>query len=175
VPTHAVGCVTLEPVPSERRRILDALMQLYLHDFSEYAPLGTPYGEVDEEGRFTHPALDAYWQEPGWRPFLVRADGSIAGFALVNRWSALDRPLDHAVAEFFTLRKYRLAHVGTCAAQLLFDRLPGRWEVPVAAYNQGAILFWRAVASKMRVRVEEHDGDGQRWQGPVLCFATEVP
>jgi hypothetical protein len=28
-------------------------MQLYLHDFSEYAPLGTNYGEVNEEGRST--------------------------------------------------------------------------------------------------------------------------
>lgn len=175
MPTHAVDCVALEQVPSERRCLLDALMQLYLHDFSEHAPLGSPHGEVDEDGRFAYPALDAYWREPGLLPFLVRADGCVAGFALVNRWSALERPLDHAVAEFFTLRKYRLARVGTRAARLLFDRLPGRWEVPVAAYNQGAILFWRAVARKMRVRVEERGGDGQRWRGPVLCFAAGAP
>ena len=50
-------------------------------------------------------------------PFAVRADGHTAGFVLVNRWSALDQPLDYAVAEFFVLRKYRRAGVGTCSAR----------------------------------------------------------
>lgn len=125
MPSHAVEHVTLEQVPAERRQVLDALMQLYLHDFSEHAPLGSVHGEVDEEGRFTYAFLATYWQEPGRVPFLVRADNR---FVLVNRWSALDRPLDSAVAEFFVLRKYRLAHVGMRAAHLVFGRLLGRWE-----------------------------------------------
>ncbi len=103
-------------------------------------------------------------------PFVVRADGRIAGFALVNRWSALGQPLDHAVAEFFVLRKYRRAGVGTRAAHLVFRRMRGRWEVPIAAYNQEAVPFWRSVARSLPVRAEEHAGDGQRWAGPVLCF-----
>ena len=105
---------------------------------------------------------EGHWWEPGRLPFLVRADGVVAGFALVHWWSALDKPLDHAVAEFFTLRKYRRAHVGTRAAQFLFDRLPGRWEVPVAAYNQGAILFWRAVAPWRSAQMTSS------WQLPIL-------
>lgn len=169
---RAIGHVEVEPVPHQRRHVLDALMQPYLHDFSEHAPLGTPHGEADEDGRFAHPPLDAYWGEPGWCPFLIRAEGRVAGFALVNRWSALDRPLDHAVAEFFTLRKYRRAGVGSRAARLLFDRLPGRWEVPVAAYNEAAMAFWRALAARMPVPVEECAGDGTRWRGPVLRFTT---
>ena len=105
-------------------------------------------------------------------PFLVRADGHIAGFVLVNRWSALDRPLDSAVAEFFVLRKYRRARVGVRAARLVFSRSRGRWEVPVAAYNEEALLFWRSVVRSLPVTIEEHAGDGQRWAGPVLCFNT---
>jgi hypothetical protein len=66
---------------------------------------------------------------------LIRADGHIAGFALLNQWSALDRPLDRAVAEFFVVRKYRLACVGTRAAHRVFRRYPGRWEIPVGAYR----------------------------------------
>jgi hypothetical protein len=85
-----------EVLPINRRHVLDALMQLYLHDFSEHASLGTSHGEIGEDGRFTYRWLDAYWQKPGRVPLLVRADGRIAGFVLVNQWSALDRPLDHA-------------------------------------------------------------------------------
>ncbi len=174
MPPHAVEHVALEQVPAKRRHVLDALMQLYLHDFSGHAPLGSVHTEVDEEGRFTYAFLDTYWQEPGRVPFLVRADGRIAGFVLVNRWSALDRPLDSAVAEFFVLRKYRLARVGMRAAHLVFSRLRGRWEVPVAAYNQEALLFWRSVVQSLLVAMEEHAGDGRRWAGPVLCFDTEA-
>ena len=170
----AVKHVALEQIPAERRQVLDALMQLYLYDFSEHAPLSSVHGEVDEEGRFTYAFLDTYWLEPGRVPFLVRADGRIAGFVLVNRWSALNRPLDSAVAEFFVLRKYRLARVGMRAAHLVFNRLRGCWEVPVAAYNQEALVFWRSVVRSLPVTMKEHAGDGRRWAGPVLCFNTEA-
>jgi predicted acetyltransferase len=161
-----------EVLPLKRRHVLDALMQLYLHDFSEYASLSTSHGEVGEDGRFDHFCLDTYWHEPGRVPLLVRADGRIAGFVLVNQWSALDRPLDHAIAEFFVLRKYRHARVGTRAAHLVFRQMPGRWEVPVASYNPGALAFWRGVVASLPREVEERVGDGQRWAGTVLCFDT---
>jgi hypothetical protein len=92
------------------------LLQLYKYDFSEFAPIGSPYGEVDEEGLFAYPGLESYWQDSGRIPLLIRADDHLAGFALVNQWSALGLPLDHAVAEFFVMRKYRRARVGTRAA-----------------------------------------------------------
>lgn len=171
---HAVEHVTVDGVPSGRRHVLDALMQLYLHDFSERALLGTPHGELDEEGRFAHPWLATYWREAGRVPLLIRADGRVAGFVLVNRWSALDRPLDHAVAEFFVARKYRRARVGTRAAHLVFRKLPGRWEVPVAGYNREALLFWRGVVRALPIPAEERAGDGGRWAGSVLCFDTRA-
>lgn len=166
----AVEEVRLEGLRADQRQTLEALMQLYLHDFSEHAPLGSPHGEVNEAGRFATPMLEGDWAGDGRAAFLLRADGRLAGFALVNRWSALDLPLDHAVAEFFVLRKYRLAGVGTRAALNLFSSLPGRWEVPVASYNQGAKGFWRRVAGRLPCPVTEREGDGHRWRGIVLCF-----
>ena len=79
---------------------------------------------------------------------LIRADDHLAGFALVNQWSALELPLDHAVAEFFVLRKYRRARVGTRAALFIFRRYPGRWEVPVVWCNPPALAFWRSVTEE---------------------------
>jgi hypothetical protein len=47
------------------------------------------------------------------------------------------------------VRKYRRPGVGTRAAQHVFRRYLGRWEVPVAGYNEGALLFWRAPVRSM--------------------------
>jgi predicted acetyltransferase len=170
-----VASVTAVEAPAAQRPVLDRLFQLYLHDFSEFAPIGGPYGEVDDEGRFGYPGFESYWQESGRIPLLIRADDHIAGFALVNQWSALELPLDHSVAEFFVLRKYRRARVGTRAALFIFRRYAGRWEVPVAWYNPPAQAFWRRVAEELApAEVEEIAGDGKRWTGPVLRFATAL-
>jgi predicted acetyltransferase len=168
-----VASVTVVEAPAAQQPVLDRLLQLYKYDFSEFAPIGSPYGEVDEEGGFAYPALESYWRESGRIPLLIRADDHLAGFVLLNQWSALGLPLDHGVAEFFVLRKYRRARVGTRAALSIFRRYPGRWEVGVAWYNPPALAFWRRVAEELApVEVEEIAGDGTRWSGPVLRFTT---
>lgn len=168
------GRVSLVEATVAQRPVLDQLLQLYLHDFSELAPRGNRFGEVGEDGRFAYPpGLDAYWREPAHVPLLVRVEDRIAGFVLVNTWSALDRPLDHAVAEFFVVRKHRRTGVGTAAAHATFRRFRGRWEVPVADYNAPALRFWRSVVASAGVRdAADHPGDGRRWNGTVLCFSS---
>jgi predicted acetyltransferase len=166
--------VTVTCALAARKQTLVNLMQLYLYDFSEFAPIESLYGEADQEGRFAYDGLDDYWREDGRIALTIEANGRLAGFALVNRWSALNRPLDHSVAEFLVLRKYRRAGVGSRAAKLLFARFPGRWEAPVAWYNAPALAFWRrAVAACVDGTIEECAGDGERWTGTVLCFATK--
>ena len=171
--TGVIDDVTLAEVPLIQRAIIANLMQLYLHDFSGFAAIGTNHGDVAADGRFVYDWLDTYWQEAGRVPLSIAADDRLAGFALVNRWSALNRPLDQSVAEFFVLRKYRRAKVGSRAAKLLFERFPGRWEVPVARYNKPALALWRSsIAAAIDQTAEERAGDGDRWVGTVLCFDT---
>jgi hypothetical protein len=67
-----VGSVTVVEAPAEQRPVLDRLLQLYKYDFSEFAPIGSPHGEVDAEGRFAYPGLESYWQESGRIPLLIR-------------------------------------------------------------------------------------------------------
>ena len=169
---HAViDIVTLKEVPENQSQIITNLIQLYKYDFSEFAEIGSPYGEVGPDGRFAYEGLESYWREDGRVPLVVQGDGRLAGLILVNRWSALNRELDHSVGEFFVLRKYRRIGVGSRAARALFERWPGRWEVGVAWYNKPALSFWRkAIRASVDAPVEECTGDGDRWRGPVLCF-----
>jgi len=170
-----IDCVTLTPVQESQRQIITNLIQLYKYDFSEFAEVGSRYGEVGPDGRFVYEELDSYWREDGRFALKVEADGRLAGFVLVNRWSALNRLLDHSVAEFFVLRKYRRIGVGSRAARVLFERWPGRWEVSVARYNKPALSFWRkAIRAAVDGTVEEYAGDFERQVGTVLCFDSRA-
>src|SRR5215472_14667021 len=88
----------------------------YKHDFSELAEIGSPYCEVGSDGRYTYDGLDSYWREEERFALTTHADDRLAGFILVNRWSALNRQLDHSVGELFVLRKYRRLGVTMPAA-----------------------------------------------------------
>ena len=73
--------------------------------------------------------------------------------------------------EFFVMRKYRRAGVGSEFAARLFDIFPGRWEVAQVAPNTEATLFWRSViraytSGNFDERIENSD----KWRGPVQTF-----
>jgi predicted acetyltransferase len=157
--------------PAERG-VLDNLLQLYVHDFSEQWA-GTPRGEVVGDGRFEpYPWLASYWSEPGRVPLLLRRDGFLIGFALLNKHAHSGLPLDWSMAEFFILRKHRRSGAGTAAAQTIFRRHPGQWEAAIARRNPAALAFWRkAAASCASVsEIEELDRDDAAWNGPILRF-----
>ena len=53
--------VTLTPVSESQSQVVTNLIQLYKYDFSEFAEVGSRYGEVGPDGRFTYEGLDNYW------------------------------------------------------------------------------------------------------------------
>ena len=136
--------IELVPATQEQQGILSNLLQLYMHDFSEFISLS-----VDGEGRFQYPDLSRYWAEAGRFPLLAVADGAWAGFALI-RQEALTKESGWRwdMAEFFVLRGYRRHGLGTRLAHLAFERFTGAWQVRVMESNAGACRFWqRAVES----------------------------
>lgn len=143
------------------------LLQFYLHDFSE-----VDGNDVDDSGRFAYDDLAPYWTEADRRAFLIRADGRLAGFVLVDR----EAPLSGAgacwsIAEFFVMRKYRRRGVGARAAAEVFRRFPGRWEVSQIAANVAAQSFWRAAIDRCTGgRYTEAYVADDRWRGPVQVF-----
>jgi predicted acetyltransferase len=169
--------IDVAPARPEEKPVIENLMQLYTHDFSEHWS-GGPNGELGDDGRFApYPHLDAYWREPARVPLLLRAQGHPVGFALLNGHAHSGLPADRNMAEFFIVRKHRRGGMGTAAAHAVFSRYPGTWEAAVARRNVAALAFWRkAVASHPLVgHIEEHDISTKEWNGPVIRFHIEVP
>jgi predicted acetyltransferase len=132
--------VQIIPATSEDRPTLRNLLQLYLHDFSEVLPRAP-----DRDGTFPYPHLDAYWIDDWRKPFLITADGEVAGFAFVRTQSVVTGADGIAdMAEFFVVRGLRRHGVGRAAARLLFARFPGTWEVRVIEHYAAARAFWVA-------------------------------
>jgi predicted acetyltransferase len=147
--------VEVEPVSYSDKDVLSRLIEFYVYDYSEY--MGW---DVDAHGVFGYRDLDHYWTDVDRHPFFIRVDGRLAGFALVRS----GRP--HDMTEFFVMRKYRRAGVGTEAARLLFGRFPGSWEVRLLEANVAGSNFWR---SAIPVPFHEEDRDGR----PVQHFTIE--
>lgn len=151
------------------------LMQLYQYDFSEYNN-----ADPNPHGVFEYTYLDHYWTPAGKRdgrvPFLVRVNGHLAGFVLKNRWSYLDSPdTEHAVAEFFVMRKWRRRGIGRLVALELFRRFPSKWEVGEEHENTAAQGFWRAVINEYtKGNYREVDLESSSWHGPVQVFHSRA-
>lgn len=116
------------------RGVVGRLLELNSYEFSRIDGRS-----IGHDGLYGYRYLDAYWSEPGRVPYLFRADGELAGLALVRR---ANRAM--AVSEFLVLPKFRRTGVGTQAARQLFAAHPGPWQVRQIAGNDQATSFWRS-------------------------------
>ncbi len=163
--------VEVLPATKEEMPIVANLFELYAHDFSEFCAI-----EPGPDGRFGYPDLPRYWSDAGRFPFLIRVDGKLAGFVLVQRISQTlgsDEVWD--VAEFFVLRAFRRCGVGKEAARRVWRRFPGSWQVRVLHANQSAHRFWQhaladfAGEAMSSISVENA---GERWE--VFSFVSSA-
>ena len=159
--------MSIEIIPSliTDKSIIQRMMELFRHDLSEFEDI-----DLDEHGYFGYPYLDYYWVEPDRYPFIVRVDGKIAGFALINQHTHFPDS-QYSVAEFFILRKYRLRGIGRQAAVDIFDRFRGRWEISKLPTNVAALIFWHEVIkSYLLERYTETVVEIQNQKRVISCF-----
>jgi predicted acetyltransferase len=163
--------VTVTDASRAQEPILQNLLQLYTHDFSEFWA-GTASGDLQANGRFADYPLGEYWTNSNWSASLIWGDGVLAGFALVNTGTHSGEPADHNMAEFFILRKYRGLGIGRLAAEMIFAKRPGSWEVAVARKNVQALSFWRrTIGGTVKAKgAHELDMHNEHWNGPILRF-----
>lgn len=160
------------PATTEDEPVLANLLELYAHDFSEFSDL-----QIGVDGRFGYEPLPLYWRERTRFPFLVKANGDLAGFVLVQQGSQVsvaDQVWD--MAEFFVLRGYRRHGVGMRVAHDVWRMFTGRWEVRITDRNLVARAFWKhAVSEFTGVHAESAltEVAGKRWH--VFSFFSNAP
>ncbi len=150
--------MNFEIVPAERheKEILRNLMEKYDYEFSQYT-----LEDVNPLGLYGYDWLDGYWTEKGRWAFFLKADGKLAGFAMVNDYPEAGKT-DYCMSEFFVMYKYRRCGLGSFAARALFDRFRGSWQLKRHPKNLPSVGFWdRVVGSytKGAYRVESMGGD----------------
>jgi len=122
--------LALVPAGAGDREQLRELLADYLFEFD---------GRTDP-----YPYLDAYWEEEDRLPFLIEADGEVAGLCLVRRknggWS---------IAEFSVVPERRRGGVGRAAVDALAERAradgAAHLEAKVHPDNREALPFWLGV------------------------------
>ncbi|MBQ6395032.1 MAG: hypothetical protein IJH87_01615 [Atopobiaceae bacterium] len=124
------------------------VLQKYLYELSAYYR-----DELDADGNIAYPWFDTYFdpeEHPERRAILIREGASTVGFILINAYSDLDEPIDHAVAEFTIFPAFRGRGLGKQAAALLFQDNPGTWELTFNNTNETAASFWTSVTRPYR-------------------------
>ena len=171
-PETSLMQIEVLPATTEQQPVLANLFELYAHDFSELSDL-----KIGVDGRFGYEPLSLYWSESNRFPFLVRANGELAGFVLVQQGSQVSGAGEiWDVAEFFILRGYRRHGVGMKVAHDVWRMFTGRWEVRVADKNLVARAFWKhAVSEFTGVRADSTFTEvaGKRWH--VFSFISDAP
>jgi predicted acetyltransferase len=136
--------IELIPATPEHESILANLLELYIHDFSEFLSI-----ELGADGRFGFPDLQLYWRDPNRYPFLVRIDGNLAGLVFVTRGPGIaNNETVWDMAQFFVVRNYRRRGIGTRIAHEVWKRFPGQWEVRVMESNLPALQFWQRAVTE---------------------------
>lgn len=169
--SRTVSGVDIEIIPAlpEQESILANMLELYAHDFSEFIDL-----ILGADGRFGYKNLSSYWKEANHYPFLITANGHLAGLVFVRRGSEIsDDPDVWDMTEFFVLRGFRRAGVGLEVAHEIWKRFPGKWEVRVMDRNHKAKDFWRRAVAEFLGETNEPNSletDGKRWH--VFSFES---
>lgn len=133
----------------EDKGVLRNLINLYEYDISEFNG-----SEPNYFGVFEYLFLDHYWtsqgiEEEGRIPYLLKANGKLVGFVLINNVSCLNRKdITYNIAEFFILRNWRRRGIGKEVAFKLFSKHVGKWEVAQERENTKAQSFWRSIINE---------------------------
>lgn len=130
--------------------IIRNIYPLYLHDLSEFnGNFPNEYGIYEEDPMKTldeqFHVQDIWFQKPGLLfPYIIYVDKKPAGFDLVATGIYAPKSTDYYVHEFFILRPYRGKNISEIAAQQVFDRFRGKWELYTnpTDLNHKAQSFW---------------------------------
>lgn len=150
--------ITLERITPEKKLILRNLYSLYLHDLSAFAVSLM----VSDDGSFEFDSFDVIWEKEGLSPYLIKADGNLAGFILLLE-TPLTKRVDKVINDFFILNPYRGKGVARAAVSQIFEEHKGSYYISQLTRNEPAVRFWKKIYQQFEIDFEEvtEDQDGE--------------
>ena len=118
--------------------------------YSELEYMGSnPRWSFPEHGYYELASLEKFFINIGKDafPYFILYDGELAGFMMIDK-NKFYPNTQYAMAEFFVSHKFRGQGLGRYAAEYVFKKHPGIWEVQQMVENCAAIKFWEKVIGK---------------------------
>jgi predicted acetyltransferase len=138
--------IKLVSASKEDQSIVQNLARFYVYELSRYCGF-LPHWETPEDGLYECFDLGHYWNEKDRYPYLIRVDGELAGFALINKIGTSSE-VDWNLGEFFVVAKFQMHGIGRLVAEKIFHQFPGVWELAQMPQNTRAIEFWEKVVDR---------------------------
>ena len=133
----------LRAVRQEDRELLWNINQKYLYEMTNYYD-----NEMDPQGNLSYGYFDAYFTDPKRQAFFLYEGEALVGFALIHPYAGVEKETDHVLAEFTVFPAYRRRHLAQKAAETIFSRFPGGWEVKYNEKNAAAKALWTKVTKR---------------------------
>jgi predicted acetyltransferase len=150
--------IRVELCDKENKFIINNIYPLYLYDLSEiWDRKPNKYGVFEEDDKYQTlekqiPVFDIWWEkESVLFPYLFKADDIPVGFAFVAMPPHTPQHVDYLLYEFFLLRPYRGKGIGDFAAEEVFNKFLGSWELHTnqnTERNIRTLKFWRKTLSQ---------------------------
>jgi predicted acetyltransferase len=124
----------------EHKSVIWNVFQFYCYDTS----VEEGY-DLKEDGRYSLCAeyFSQYWTHPRWRAHLLRWNGAIAGFALLEASEALDDAQE--IADLFVMKRFRRHGIARKVVQHFMGQRVEPWTVVVFDDATEAQLFWQSI------------------------------
>lgn len=120
----------------------------YLEDLSQQSMNTGMFPAAGEYGERNAELMARWFADDSSHPLIILKNDQPVGFALVSRPPRHQRAqVDFRMADFFVTPRSRRLGIGRDAAQLIFNRFAGSWEIVEFQYNKPSVAFWRAIVA----------------------------
>lgn len=133
--------VEIELINKERIKILERLLQLYLHDISQYFQM-----DLDSNtGLYEYDSLKKYFDNSNNYAYIIKNDNKLAGFMLIDT----DDESNFIVQEMFVLNNYKGNNIGKNSISLLLKKYKGNWIIKSLPGSIKAEIFWTKTINEL--------------------------
>lgn len=151
------------------KQVIWNLFQFYCYDTSYYDGY-----DVESNGLYSMSAsyFSQYWTEPVWRAHLLKVDGAIAGFALIEPSDAVPGGME--IADLFIMSRFRRHGIAKEVVLHFMNQRVVPWTEVVYDDAADAKAFWSAMFQHPAITPTDTAADPDGRQVTVYVLAANV-